>query len=322
MITQPARHAPRRLLVTLSIGVAAIQVLATPAHGEELSLPPLIDRELFFGDPEISGVLTEHVGGRYQTDAAPEVADRMAVLQVDVSALEMPAVPEEGEWAKTAPLPVPDSSLLAPVTLGYRTRIAPAGGTEITTEGTQTLTKGELEGRPVWRITTVTQPPMGGQSTEVFELDMASRSPLRRSVTQGAVTVTLQFTDEAVTGTMAFRGQEKPVDVVLEAPVFGAEAALETTLGALPQKLGYRTTFRTFDLRARQVRVWSFEVTAVETVQVEAGVFETFKTELESLDGSGGRGTMWFASRSPRVVVRSVLEIRGATFTSELTSRK
>ncbi|MHC4447941.1 MAG: S9 family peptidase, partial [Planctomycetota bacterium] len=60
----------------------------------------------------IEKFLAEHLGGRYQTGASPEVAERMAVLQVDVSALEMPTVPEEGEWAKTAPLPVPDSSLL------------------------------------------------------------------------------------------------------------------------------------------------------------------------------------------------------------------
>ena len=60
----------------------------------------------------------------------------------------------------------------------------------------------------------------------------------------------------------------------------------------------------------------------VETVDVAAGVFETFKTELEEIDGSGGRGTMWFTIKSPRVVVRSVFERRGVTITSELTSRE
>ena len=301
MITQLARRTLRRLLVTLSIGVGAIQVLATPAHGERF--------------------LAEHLGGRYQTSASPEVADRTAVPQVDVSELEMPAVPEEGERAKTAPLPVPDSSLLAPVTLGYRTRVVPPGATETTMQSTQTLSKGKLEGRPVWRITTVRQGRMG-TATDVFELDMASLSPLRRSVTEGPVALTLQFTDEAVTGTMAFPGQEIPVDVALEAPVFGNDAALQMVLGSLPLKPGYRTTFRTFDPQMQQVRVWSFEVTGVETIEVAAGVFEALTTELGSLDGAGGRGTMWFAGTSPRVVVRSVFERRGVTITSELTSRE
>ncbi len=52
------RHNFRRTLITCGICcllAATILMLATPTHAQNDNLPPLIDRELFFGNPEISG---------------------------------------------------------------------------------------------------------------------------------------------------------------------------------------------------------------------------------------------------------------------------
>ena len=104
---------------------------------------------------------------------------------------------------------------------------------------------------------------------------------------------------------MSFSGQETPIDVKLEAPVLGGDAALEALLGALPLTLGYQTTLRTFDAQTQKVRTWSFEVTGPETLETEAGSFDCFKTRLTALDGDGGDGTLWFTTKPSRVIVRS-----------------
>jgi hypothetical protein len=85
---------------------------------------------------------------------------------------------------------------------------------------------------------------------------------------------------------------------------------------------GYRTTFRTFDVQTQKVRIWSFEVTGAETVEVPAGTFETFKATIEALDGEGGNGTFWISQDAPRATVRSEFvlppQMGGVTVTSKL----
>ncbi len=252
----------------------------------------------------IEEFLAKHLGGRYQPGAPTEVAERIEALRVNVATVEMPTVPEAGEWAKTAPLPEPDAGLLAPETLRYQATLSLPGGQQMELDGTRRLTRDEHEGRPVWRIETSTTMPMG-EATDVVVLDAATLRPLHRSVTQGPVTVELAYSDAVITGLMKLPGQEIPIDVALEAPVLASDAALEVVLGALPLDPVYQTMYRTFDVQTQKVRTWSFEVTGRETIETEAGSFDCFKTLITSLDGEGGDGTLWIAAEAPRATVRS-----------------
>ena len=269
----------------------------------------------------IEAFLAGHLGGRHQTGASTEVAERIVALRVDVETVEMPKVPEASEWAATAPLPEPDAGLLKPETLRYRSTLKLPGGRERTLDSTRTLTRDEHEGRPVWRIATTV--PMG-QATDVFLLDAETLQPVRRTVKQGSATVELAFSEQAITGSMQF-GQEIPIDIKLDAPVLGNDAALEAVLGALPLASGYQTAFRTFDVQTQKIRLWSFEVTGREKVETEAGSFDCFKAQLTALDGEGGDAMLWIATETPRATVRREFQLPpamgGGQGVEELVSR-
>ena len=63
------------------------------------------------------------------------------------------------------------------------------------------------------------------------------------------------------TGLIDMGSREVPIDVTLDAPLLGTDAALEVVLCQLPLEPGYTTAVRTFDPRSQKVRVFSFEVT-------------------------------------------------------------
>ena len=269
--------------------------------------------------------LAKHLGGRYQEGAAPEIEERIASLTVDIATVEMPMVPQGFEMAKTSPLPVPDVSSLEPSKAGYVTVVTRATGDAMTIESTRELTAETLGEREVWRVAALASLPQGDVS-DVYFLDATDLGPLRREVRQGPVSVNIDFSDETVTGLIDMGGREVPIDVTLDAPVLGTDAALEVVLCQLPLEPGYTTAVRTFDPRSQKVRVFSFEVTGEETVEVEAGTFETWKTTMTALDDQGGDGTIWISKSKPGFKIRSEFKLPaqmgGGSIATWLTSQE
>jgi hypothetical protein len=269
--------------------------------------------------------LAKHLGGRHQKGAAPEIEERIATLTVDIDTVEMPMVPPGFEMAKTSPLPVPDVSLLKPSKAGYVTEVTRSTGDVMTIESTRELATDTLDERDVWRIESLASLPQG-EVSDTYYLDATDLGPLRREVRQGPVSVDLEFSDEAVTGLINMGGREVPVDTTVEAPVLGNDAALEAVLCLLPLEMGYTTAVRTFDPRSQKVRVFSFEVTGEEAVEVEAGTFETWKATMAALDGDGGDGTIWISKSQPGLKVRSEFQLPpmlgGGSITTRLTSQE
>ena len=162
--------------------------------------------------------------------------------------------------------------------------------------------------------------------SDVYFLDATDLGPLRREVRQGPVSVDLDFSDETVTGLIDMGSREVPIDVTLDAPLLGTDAALEVVLCHLPLEPGYTTAVRTFDPRSQKVRVFSFEVTGEETVEVEAGTFETWKTTVTALDDQGGDGTIWISKSKPGFKIRSEFKLPaqmgGGSIATQLTSQE
>ncbi len=270
----------------------------------------------------IEEFLAKRIGGRYQKDAPAEITERLGKLRVDVKTVQMPKSAAGTDQARTAPLPKPDASAMRAATLQYTTDLKLAGGQEMKVESTRQVVNDTLAERPVWRVETTAKSPMG-DAKDVFYLDATSLSPLRRAVTQGPVSISLDYTEQGIKGTMKLPGQEMPVDVKLDAPVMANEAALEAVLAALPLVPGYKTTVRTFDLQTQKVRFWSFEVKGAESMQVPAGQFNVLKTSIDPLDDQGGGATFWFSAEVPRKTVRAELalpaQMGGGSATSILT---
>jgi dipeptidyl aminopeptidase/acylaminoacyl peptidase len=267
----------------------------------------------------------EHIGGRYQESVRDDIAQRLAALTVDVNTVEVRVTEAAAaEMAATAPLPTVDSGTLTAGTFEYSTTLA-VGGQEITVTSTRTLAPVTVDGHNAWRIVEQVSTPMGNQ-VDTLEVDRQSLLPARRSAS-GAGSVQLHYTTETISGEMNAGGQTIPVNVSLEAPIFGGGSGVEMAIAGLPLAEGYATTFRTFNMMTQKVRPFSLTVTGSEATDCAAGTFDTFVVELKPLDGDeAGTATMHVLHAAPHIVVQNITRLPammgGGTSTTELTSMK
>jgi hypothetical protein len=165
-----------------------------------------------------------------------------------------------------------------------------------------------------------------GSQLDTLEVDRQSLLPVRRAAS-GAGTMQLHYTEETITGEMNAGGQRIPVNVRLEAPIFGSGSGVEMAIAGLPLAEGYTTTFRTFNIMTQQVRPFSLTVTGTETTDCAAGTFDSFVIQLTSLDDDqAGTATMHVLQAAPHVVLWSTTQLPatmgGGTSTTELASMK
>ncbi|MEX2400984.1 MAG: hypothetical protein WD423_09460 [Rhodothermales bacterium] len=210
-------------------------------------------------------------------------------------------------------LPTPSQPLHAG-TATYVVTIA-MGGQEMQMDVTHTIEDVD-EG---WRVTETAEGPMG-TATDVEVLHHETLTPVSRTVTQGAMSIELAFSDSTVEGTITMQGDEQPVDVHLGGPIFSDGAAANLVLAALPLSNGYRAEYATLDLMQQQRKMMEVEVTGIDTTTVPAGSFETFRAEVSAVDGGHGGTTLWIDTETRLVVkaVATVPQLNGATLTSEL----
>lgn len=265
--------------------------------------------------------LAEQLGGRYQEKMSPEIEGQLAKLTVDVNTVELPDT-TMAAYAETAPLPKRNAEKIQPMNLQYLS-VMERGGQPMEMDVTRKVTRAEFNGKPVWSIVSVAQTPMG-VGTDTFYIHQETLLPLKRSSVQGPVTISINYEAGSVKGEMNMGGQVTPVDLKLPSPILGDDAALEVTLAALPLAENYETAIRVFDLLQRKVKPMTLKVVGIETVQVEAGTFETYKVELKPIGGEPGGSTLYVAQTAPHFVVKSEAELPammgGGTLTSELQS--
>jgi dienelactone hydrolase len=250
----------------------------------------------------IEEFLAEHLGGRYQEGAAPEVADKIAAITIDPATVEMPVRAKGLDAARTSALPEVDPNRLQAVDLGYSITLAMAGQ-EMTLESSVSVAPVTENGTEVWEVRSQVDGAMG-KGADRSVLDGSTLNPIAYSASQGQVKIEMTYTDDAITGDMAMGPQEMPIDVKLDAPVWASDNALRTTLAALPLAEGSSATYRTFDIQTQKVRVWSVQNAGAETVDVPAGAFECHKLVIEPLDDLGGGQTLWIAAEQPHVAVK------------------
>lgn len=266
--------------------------------------------------------LAEQLGGRYQEEVAPDVAERLAAITVDPATVEMPAPATGADLARTTPLPAVASEKVALGAARYRSTLS-MGGQEMTIDSQRTVRREERDGEAVLVVESSATTPMG-ETSDAYVLGARSLHPRSRSVQQGPATIEVEYGDGRVTGTLKAGPQEIPIDEELEAPVFGSDSALNLVITALPLVEGYETPLRTFEVGMQQrTRIWSVEVVGSESVEVPAGSYETFRVAIEPLDGEGGAQTLWVTKDEPRMVVRSEGKLPpamgGGTVVTQLT---
>jgi hypothetical protein len=253
--------------------------------------------------------LAKYLGGRYQPGGTAEVKQRLAEITVDPKTVVL--AKEIDPSTVGAPKPAVD---LHPGVYNYQAKIA-AGGQELSLK----LSTAIKEANGTWTAIDSSQSPMG-DATDTATLEKGSLLLQKRDVSQGPVSIHLQFAGNKAAGTMSVNGQDHPVDVELGGPLFADAAGGPESIGCLPLVEGYSITFRNFDLQKQKPKIVQLKVVGTETVTVPAGTFDTFKVELTPTDGGADKETLWIAKDSRTAVKISAVmsQMGGATMTEEL----
>lgn len=264
--------------------------------------------------------LATHLGGRHQEDMEEEVAERLQEITVDVATVEVENVADELDAARTLPLPNSDADKIATGRFDYTTTLNMQGN-EMELQVERTIGMHDEDGETMV-ISSDTRSPMGEASDRIV-LDGNSLRPISRKLAQGPATIDVEYGSRKVTGTIN-AGQEIPIEIELDAPVYGSDAALEAVILGLPLEEGYRAPVRVAEVGMQQrVRYFTISVTGRESIEVPAGEYEAWKVELEALDGEGGEVTLWVSAEPPRMVLRATgklpAQMGGGEYRTELT---
>ncbi len=253
--------------------------------------------------------LAKHLGGRYQEGGTPEVVKRLAEITVDPKTV---VLTKKVDAASVGALkPAVD---LKAGTYRYQAKLA-AGGEEMQIPTTIEIRE---EGGS-WIVASSSQTPMGAAMDSVT-LEKGTLAPRKRVVTQGPVTIRMEFAGNQVTGTLSMNGQDNPLAADLGGPLFPEPVSSPQAFATLPLAEGYAATFRNFDLQKQKPKLLQLKVVGSESVTVPAGEFEAFRVEITSAEGGPEHETLWIA-RDGREAVRFqsvIAAMGGAIMTGEL----
>jgi len=292
-----------QIVVALRDREFPVEYMVAPDEGHGFSRP--VNNMAMYA--AIEKFLAQHLGGRYQESMTPEVAARLKEIMVDPDSVVLSRPVD----ATTVTMPAGVTAMnTSPAS--YTVTMA-MGGQSMKMETSSTVTD---EGNTYVVTDTATTPQ--GQVSDTASYDKNSLAIRSRNLSQGPVTISLTFTETAVTGTMNMGGNETPVKVDLNGGLFADGPAAGRSIAALPLKEDYSTTFRNFDVMRQRVTVKQLTVTGVEDVTVPAGTFKAWKLELASAEGEPGQQTLWIDTESRRVVRSTGTLANGALVTSEL----
>lgn len=258
--------------------------------------------------------LAMHLGGRYQAEMPDNIAKRLGEITVDINSVTLPQKVDASKLAGDLPRPSTD---LSAGTSAYKMTIN-MNGQEIPMEVSQTIE--EKDGK--WVVTQTANSPMGSMK-DVSTLEKGTLLPVSRNIEQGPVSIKLDHSAEKVSGVMNMNGAERTMEVALDKPIFADGAALYETLSTLPLAKGYKTVYRTLDVQAQKVKSFELEVIDMESIEVPAGTFQTFKTSIKELGDTPGDTMLWLSTADgKRGLIKSVATVAqmgGAKVTIELS---
>ncbi len=257
----------------------------------------------------MEGFFAKHIGGRAQEGGSEESVARLKEITVDPKTVVLAAKLDPSKMAGPAPTHFPgDGSSKYKVTIAVNGQTIPL---EVNSEW--------KAGDAGYSAVESMQTP-AGEVRDSAVLDKTTLRPTERHVKQGPIAIDLTYTDKKVGGAMAMNGQNQPVDIALESPVFADGAGGMQSIAALPLADGYETAFSNVDVQKMKATVKQLKVAGSEQVTVPAGTFDCYKVEIVDADGSGGPMTLWIAKDQHKAVKYSATlpQMGGAQLTGEL----
>jgi len=253
--------------------------------------------------------LAGHLKGRYQEGGSPLVEARLKEITVDPKTVVISKTID----ASTVGVPEVTADL-KPGTYKYDAKIS-MGNQQMALKLSTTIE--DVGG--VWTAMEIMDTPMG-EMQDTVTLEKGSLTLKKRVVKQGPASIYLEFSRGKATGSMEMDGEDKPISVDLDGPLFADGAGSAFVIGCLPLAEGYTSAFRNFDVQKQKVKLMQLQVAGVESVKVPAGSFDAFQVEISSADGGLDKSTVWIAkeTRTPVKITTVMAEMGGATLTAEL----
>ena len=280
-----------------------VEYIVAPDEGHGFARP--VNNLAMFAAAE--KFLASRLGGRFQPGMTPEVEKRLGEISVDPKTVKLAArAAAEADAPKIA-------AGLQPGTANYKARIDMGG------QGIDLAIVSEIkDDESGWVVTESASTPMG-QTVDRTVLAKDTLVVMKRTTTQGPVSIDFETKGNRATGTMKLPGQDRPIAVDLGGPLFADGAGGYFAVAALPLAEGYTTSFRNFDLQTQKVAIVELKVTGSEQVTVPAGAFDCYRVELLTT-GSGAKTTVWVskADRKPVKIAAVMPAMNGATLTAEL----
>ncbi|MBI2619456.1 MAG: prolyl oligopeptidase family serine peptidase [Ignavibacteriales bacterium] len=242
--------------------------------------------------------LAKHIGGRIQESISPDVKQKLDAITIDIKAVIMPKRETTDEPAPSAASF--DGNRIQGYDATYSTKMNMMGR-EIALMTARSVSKATHGGKSVWRIIDQTTGPMGSGG-DTLDVDAATLLPVRRSVSQGMGSIALNFTSDAVEGTISGPGMSMPVNIELSQPVLTDGAGTEVAVSSLPLKEGYTTTIYTLDIMGGKAKAFTLRVTGSEQVTVTAGTFDAYRVELTPQGDEDGGMVTWIGKENKRTV--------------------
>lgn len=300
-----AKAEAEQIVIALRDRKFPVEYMLAPDEGHGFARP-VNNMAMFLA---IEKFLAKHLDGRYQDGATPEVDKRLKELMVDVATVKL--APKVDASAVSFPAV---TASLKPGSYKYQSKIS-LGGKEIAVKMATTIAE---QGETIL-ATDAMQTPMG-EATDTATLDKKTLRVMKRNIKQGPVAIDVAFDGSKASGKMSMNGQEQKIDTDTGGELFADAAGAQQSIGALPLAVGYKTTYRNFDMQRQKAKLMQLEVAGEESVTVPAGTFECFKVLQSSADGGADKATIWIDKKSRTSVKMSAVmaSMNGATMVSEL----
>jgi len=261
----------------------------------------------------------KHLGGRYQKAVSDSIQQTWDKLKRDVSKVTLPDTLDIDQ--SKAAFPSLDAGKMKSYTARY-VQTVQAGNREMESEVTRKVQEGVLDGKDAWLVTSTSESARG-TTVDSFYLDKKSLLPVKRTVNQPQMNVTLHFQAEEVTGSMQARGRS--MDIKIDKQGQQILSIPEVVARAMELNQGLMAGFNMVNLMQQKVQAYTMEVVQKETVEVPAGRFESYKVKISSSEGGTPSQTLYFTVDQPHQMVKAINELPpsmgGATIISELKQK-
>lgn len=248
--------------------------------------------------------LAKHIGGRYQEKIDDKLQPIIDNVTVDIHQLEMPKLVSKDQYLKHFAIskPIIDSKVRYQLSLNI-------GGRDMLFDVNRSI---KINGDDI-HIQDNSESKMGSMN-DSGHLLLENWRPVHRQVQQGPLALDIKFHESNIHIHSSVNGEEKDNELSNNNDFIMDGPSLDTFLVHQDLHPNFKIYFKMLDTTNQQFQGFSFEVIAEEHLLG----FDTFKCQLQSIDGPDKSQTIWISKSDVPILVKkesTIAEMGGAKMT-------